>query len=222
MSITLSELSYAQLALYCLFFFLMLIGASIFLILYMLFSNFLENFVIKVVELKYFKNFPDNMNDYILLKLIRKASKTKRIIKMIFNWLEKIIGISVILLIFLLLIKFLIKNETFAYTIVTLLIFVLSSQIASYIKSTWNTDKYIFSPIVDIGELIEINEKRGFVVDIGKDYFWIKIEEGGVTKLMRISIRDLNSLRLSKITSRNTKSDKLKMFKVKKKINKNK
>ena len=194
MSITLSEISYSEIALYCLYFFLMLLGAVIFLIFYKLIANVLEKVIIKTVKLKYVGGSLD-----INLKTTRRASKVIRVIKMIFNWLEIIIGISLILLFFLMLIKLLISNETFAYTIVTLLIFVLSSQIAGFIRSTWTTDKYVFSKVIDIGEIIKINDVEGVIDSIGINFFCIKIKKEGYIEKVRFPISDLNFRKVSKI-----------------------
>jgi len=172
----------------------MLLGAVIFLIFYKLIANVLEKVIIKTVKLKYVDGSLD-----INLKTTRRASKVIRVIKMIFNWLEIIIGISLILLFFLMLIKLLISNETFAYTIVTLLIFVLSSQIAGFIRSTWTTDKYVFSKVIDIGEIIKINDVEGVIDSIGINFFCIKIKKEGYIEKVRFPISDLNFRKVSKI-----------------------
>jgi hypothetical protein len=61
----------------------------------------------------------------------------KLLCKVVCNFIKKMIEFNLIFIIFLVLIKIFIKNETFAYIIVTLLIFILSSHIADYIKSLW-------------------------------------------------------------------------------------
>lgn len=193
MSITLSDITYGQLGLYCVYFLLTCLAVLVIYLVFMFISNFIEGLILWFFDAR-LKRKKISSKEIIRMKVWRIR------IKGLINWIEKIIIISLILFIMLLMIKLLIHNDTFAYTIVTLFIFIISNQIASFIRTSWSTDRYILSPIITINELIEISDEVGIIEAIGKDFFWMKCEDEDFCKFVRIPISHLNFQKFAKIT----------------------
>jgi len=175
MSITLSNLSYGQVALYSLFFGIICFVAIILIAIYSLISKKIKKFFVKYFEKQNEKNnligfSPGETNYY---KRKNKINIRIRAIKITLNWLEKIIGITFVLFLVLMMIRWLITDDTFAYTIITLIIFIMSNNITSFIRSSWASDKHVFSPVIAIGERVIVENTRGMVASIGKDFFYV-------------------------------------------------
>ena len=80
---------------------------------------------------------------------IQTIKRYKIITIEILNWIKKILIISLILFIILTLIKLTNPSETFAYTIISLFIFITSNQISTFIRSSLDIDKFILSPTIN-------------------------------------------------------------------------
>lgn len=209
MSISLNDISVAQLALYCVYFALICEVALAIWILFMFVSNVIEKLILSFISTPsqhFYKKLPSSKWSSIkpeaknLIDKINRITIWKNRIKAFINWQEKIVVISLILFLILLLIKLLISNETFAYTIITLFIFIISNQIASYLRTAWSTDRYIISPIIKIGEYIEISDEIGTVEDIGKDFFWLDCVTEKFCKKVRFPLSYLNFQKFAKIS----------------------
>lgn len=206
MSITLSDITYSQLALYCVYFALTCFAVLVIYLIFIMVSNTIEKLILSLFDIRLRRMGIYKPASRGRRKISKSTMEMLRIkvwkvrIKGVINWIEKIIIISIILFIMLVMIKLLIHNETFAYTIVTLFIFIISNQIASFIRTSWSTDRYILSPIIGVNELIEISDEIGIVHDIGKDFFWIKCEDEDFCKFVRIPISHLNFQKFAKIT----------------------
>jgi hypothetical protein len=203
MSIDLEDLTYGQIALYSLYFFLICIASGVIYAIFMWFSNTIQSFLVNLIKgimipkrLGKLRLTPTN------IELLRRVNKWTRRVEVVFNLLEKTLMASLILMVFLILIKFLVPSSTFAYTIVTLFIFVLSQQASSFLRNSYSTAKHIFNPIINIGELVEIDGVVGIIESIGNDSLWLKYLTDEYIISVRIPISFLDFNKITKMVKR--------------------
>lgn len=170
MTITLENLKYWEIALFTFFFGLIALITLVFLAIYLYLSNKLK---------KYLFNFFNNRigkydNSTSLYRFKNNHNRKIRFINASLGWIEKILGLSIALFLILSLVKLLITDDTFAYTIITLVIFVMSNYVTGFVRVSLDTDKHIFDPMIKIGELLQIDGELGRVYGQGQKSFWLK------------------------------------------------
>jgi len=171
MPISLGEIEYWELALYSLGFAGIALISLGFLLMFVLISGKIRRGVLKFFN-KRLKKRPDRTHHISYVR--NDHNKKVRLVTTMFNWIEKIIGLSILLFIILTMVKLLIKDDTYAYTILTLVIFVISNQATSFIRNSMNTDKHVFNPYVKLGEKLELEGELGIVARRGHQSFWLK------------------------------------------------